>query len=63
MTKECTSYLGISPVCDKCGKEIKFGDTVMQTFIGVVGKDKISQELGIIETVYSLIHVGCEKGN
>ena len=55
------SYLGHNPTCDKCGKYIVIGDEVIQTFIGIAGKDKndYGNELGIIEYTYTLIHIAC----
>ena len=60
---DCSSYLGIDPVCDTCHQPIMEGDTVIQTFVGVVKFDTLLNEMGIDESVYSLIHTSCVKSS
>lgn len=52
------SYLGLSPVCDRCGVYIKVGDKVTQTFHGRVIEDE-NGELGVKEETYRLVHQDC----
>jgi hypothetical protein len=56
---ECDSYLGSSPICDVCKKPVVAGEKVHQEFVGTVRLDEQSNELGIVEEHYSLIHINC----
>ena len=58
-----TSFLGSSPTCDICGKYIVAGDIVNQEFTGTVTLDSYAEELCIVECVYTLVHVTCNKAS
>jgi hypothetical protein len=53
------SYLGTEPICDNCKRAILPDEKVTQTFTGYVMHDTESNEFGILETEYTLIHVNC----
>ena len=54
---ETFSALGTTPVCNMCGEEVKVGEHVMQTFMGLV--KTFDDELVVVEEKYRLVHARC----
>ncbi len=52
------SALGTTPFCDICGKPVKEGDRVKQSFVGAVFN--YEDELVVKEEKYVLIHLDCK---